>query len=78
MKEGEVSEPFQADPKTWMIMKYTKVKEHDAAEELKEQKALEAIFSEKAQEVYKTWLTSMKDDAYIEILEDDLKTPELY
>ncbi|GMN90087.1 SurA N-terminal domain-containing protein [Francisella sciaenopsi] len=78
MKEGEISEPFQADPKTWMIMKYTKVKEHDAAEELKEQKALEAIFSEKAQQVYKTWLTSMKDDAYIDILEDDLKTPELY
>ncbi|WP_150463751.1 SurA N-terminal domain-containing protein [Francisella sp. XLW-1] len=78
MKKGEVSEPFQADSKTWMIIKYTKVKEHDAAEELKEQKALEAIFSEKAQEVYKTWLTSMKDDAYIEILESDLKTPELY
>lgn len=61
-----------------MIIKYTKTKEYDAAEQLKEQKALEAIFSEKAQEIYKTWLTSMKDDAYIEILEDDLKTPELY
>lgn len=78
LKKGELSEPFQADSKTWMIIKYTKTKEFDAAEELKEQKALEAIFAEKAQEVYKTWLTSMKDDAYIEILEDDLKTPELY
>lgn len=78
LKKGELSEPFQADTKTWMIIKYTKTKEFDAAEELKEQKALEAIFAEKAQEVYKTWLTSMKDDAYIEILEDDLKTPELY
>ncbi|AIT09159.1 peptidylprolyl isomerase [Candidatus Francisella endociliophora] len=78
LKKGELSEPFQADSKTWMIMKYTKVKKFDAAEQLKEQKALEAIFAEKAQEVYKTWLTSMKDDAYIEILENDLKTPELY
>lgn len=73
-----MSEPFQADGRTWMIIKYTKTKEYDAAEQLKEQKALEAIFSEKAQKIYKTWLTSMKDDAYIEILEDDLKTPELY
>lgn len=78
LKENELSEPFQADGKTWMIIKYTKTKEYDAAEQLKEQKALEAIFSEKAQEIYKTWLTSMKDDAYIEILEEDLKTPELY
>lgn len=78
LKENELSEPFQADGRTWMIIKYTKTKEYDAAEQLKEQKALEAIFSEKAQEIYKTWLTSMKDDAYIEILEDDLKTPELY
>ena len=78
LKENELSEPFQADSKTWMIIKYTKTKEYDAAEQLKEQKTLEAIFSEKAQEIYKTWLTSMKDDAYIEILEEDLKTPELY
>lgn len=78
LKKGQLSEPFQADPKTWMIIKYTKTKEFNAAEQLKEQKALEAIFSVKAQEVYKTWLTSMKDDAYIEILEDDLKTRELY
>ena len=78
LKENELSEPFQADGKTWMIIKYTKTKEYDATEQLKEQKALEAIFSEKAQEIYKTWLTSMKDNAYIEILEEDLKTSELY
>ncbi|WP_234384998.1 SurA N-terminal domain-containing protein [Allofrancisella guangzhouensis] len=78
LKEDEFSDVFQADPKTWMILKYTKTKNYNAAEELKEQKALEAIFSEKAQQIYKTWLTSMKDDAYIEILEDDLKTPDLY
>ena len=78
LKENELSEPFQADGKTWMIIKYTKTKEYDAVEQLKEQKALEAIFSEKAQEIYKTWLTSMKDDTYIEILEEDLKIPKLY
>ncbi|WP_150466570.1 SurA N-terminal domain-containing protein [Francisella sp. SYW-9] len=78
LKKGQLSEAFQADPKTWMIIKYTKVKEYDAVKELEEQKALEAIFANKAQEVYKTWLTSIKDDAYIEILEKDLKTPELY
>ena len=78
LKENELSEPFQADGKTWMIIKYTKTKEYDAVEQLKKQKALEAIFSEKAQEIYKTWLTSMKDDTYIEILEEDFKIPELY
>lgn len=78
LKEDEFSDVFQADSKTWMIIKYTKTKKYNAAEELKEQKALEAIFSEKAQQIYKTWLTSMKDDAYIEILESDLQTPELY
>ncbi|MDE4988430.1 peptidylprolyl isomerase, partial [Francisella tularensis subsp. holarctica] len=44
LKETELSEPFQADGRTWMIIKYTKPKEYDAAEQLKEQKALEAIF----------------------------------
>lgn len=78
LKKGELSEAFQADAKTWMIIKYTKVKEYDAVKELEEQKALEAIFANKAQEVYKTWLTSIKDDAYIEILQKNLKTPELY
>lgn len=78
LKKGELSEAFQADAKTWMILEYTKVKEYDAVKELEEQKALEAIFANKAQEVYKTWLTSIKDDAYIEILQKNLKTPELY
>lgn len=78
LKKGELSKPFQADAKTWMIIKYTKTKIHNAADQLMEQKALEAIYSEKAQAIYKTWIASMKDDAYIEILEPDLKTPELY
>ncbi|ASG67711.1 chaperone SurA [Francisella halioticida] len=78
LKKGELSEAFQADAKTWIIIKYTKVKEYDAVKELEEQKALEAIFANKAQEIYKTWLTSIKDDAYIEILQKNLKTPELY
>lgn len=78
LKKGELSQPFQADANTWMMIKYTKTKIHDAADQLMEQKALEAIYSEKAQQIYKTWITSMKDDAYVEILEPDLKTPELY
>jgi peptidyl-prolyl cis-trans isomerase SurA len=78
LEKDKLSEPFQADAKTWMIMKYTKTKIYNAAEELKEQKALEAIYSEKAQQLYKTWVASMKDDAYINVLEADLKTPELY
>ena len=78
LEKGKISEPFQADTNTWMIIKYTRTKEYDAAEELKEQKALEAIYSEKAQQLYKTWVASMKDNAYINVLEPDLKTPELY
>ena len=78
LEKDKLSEPFQADAKTWMIIKYTKTKVYDATEELKKQKALEAIYSEKAQQIYKTWITSMKDDAYINVLEPDLKTPELY
>ena len=78
LEKDQLSEPFQADAKTWMIIKYTKTKVYDATEELKKQKALEAIYSEKAQQIYKTWITSMKDDAYINVLEPDLKTPELY
>ncbi|QLE79808.1 peptidylprolyl isomerase [Francisella sp. Scap27] len=78
LKKRQLSEPFQADAKTWMIIKYTKTKIHNAADQLMEQKALEAIYSEKAQEIYKTWIASMKDDAYVEILEPDLKTPDLY
>ena len=78
LEKGKLSEPFQADAKTWMIVKYTRTKEYDASNELKKQKALEAIYSEKAQQIYKTWAASMKDDAYIDVLESDLKTPELY
>lgn len=60
-----------------MIIKYTKTKIHNAADQLMEQKALNNLL-EKAQEIYKTWIASMKDDAYVEILEPDLKTPDLY
>ena len=78
MKPDILSEPFKADSNTWMILKYSKTKEYDAAKEIMDQKALEAIFSEKAAQIYKTWLASMKDDAYITILDKNLKTPEIY
>jgi peptidyl-prolyl cis-trans isomerase SurA len=78
MQPDVLSEPFKADNNTWMILKYTKTKEYDAAKEIMDQKALEAIFAEKAAQIYKTWLASMKDDAYITILDKNLKIPEVY
>jgi len=75
---GELSEPFNTGDNSLMIVKYTDTRIYDAHKELEEQRALEAIFSEKAQEVYKTWIASMKDNAYIQILEEDLKTEDFY
>ena len=78
LKKNEISSAFKVDPQTWMIIKYTKSKKYNATSEFEKKKALEAIFSEKAKDIYKTWITSIKDDAYIEILEKDLKTSSLY
>ncbi|GAB4223945.1 MAG: SurA N-terminal domain-containing protein [Francisella sp.] len=77
LKENELSEPFKADDKTWMIIKYTKTKDYDASEQLEEQQALKDIYAEKAQESYKTWLASIESDAYVEILDNDLKDANL-
>ncbi|MFC4892672.1 peptidylprolyl isomerase [Pseudofrancisella aestuarii] len=78
LKKDELSEPFDTGNKSWMIIKYTDTREYNAQKEIEEQKALEAIYAEKAEQIYKTWITSMKDSAYIKILDKDLKTQELY
>ena len=75
---NQLSDPFDTGENSWMIVKYTDTRIYDASKEIEEQRALEAIFSEKAQEVYKTWIASMKDNAYIKILEEDLKTEDFY
>ena len=78
LKENQLSEPFELNPNAWMIIKYTKTKQFNISKQLEKQKALEAIFAKKAQQVYKTWLISIKDSSYIKILDKNLKTPELY
>ena len=78
LKENTFSKPFDSGNKSWMIIKYTDVKTKNIYNQIEKQKAIQAIFSEKAQQIYKSWIASMRDNAYIKILDNNLKQKTLY
>ena len=78
LKRNSLSKPFDLGNNSWMIIKYTDVKAKNIYNQIEKQKAIQAIFSEKAQQIYKSWIASMRDNAYIKILDNNLKQKTLY
>ncbi|MDA7742074.1 peptidylprolyl isomerase [Francisellaceae bacterium] len=73
---GRYSEPFQVDD-TWQIIKVNKERKHNDTETYLKQQAANVLFQQKAQQAVKTWMVSLKNNAYIKILNPQLEMPKL-
>ena len=65
LQPGEMSEPFQSQY-GWHIVQVLGRRQVDQTQENLKQKAYEAIFARKSEEVIQHWLSELKDSAFIE------------
>jgi len=70
LRPGQTSEPFQTQY-GWHIVQVLARRQADKTEENQKQKAYEAIFARKSEEVIQHWLSELKDSAFIEYHLDD-------
>ncbi|WHN64979.1 peptidylprolyl isomerase [Cysteiniphilum sp. QT6929] len=74
-KLKKVSAPFKVNNGWQIIEVLAKRKQDDTANYQKEQ-AMMALFNENAQQALKTWMLSLRDSAYVEIVDQNLNLPE--
>jgi len=70
LQPGELSEPFQTQY-GWHILEVLGRRQVDQTQENLKQKAYEAIFARKSEEVIQHWLNELKNSAFIEYHLDD-------
>lgn len=63
---GEVSQPFRTDF-GWHIVEVIDRKERDTTEEVKRERAIQAIRASKQEQETEIWLRQIRDEAYVEI-----------
>lgn len=73
---GKISQPFKSD-NAWQIIKVTNQRKKDDTAEFIRQQAANVLFQQKAQQAVKSWMMSLKDNAYIHIINPKLKMSEL-
>jgi peptidyl-prolyl cis-trans isomerase SurA len=66
MSPGEISQPFRTDF-GWHIVELVDRKERDTTEEVKRDRAIQAIRSGKQEQETEIWLRQLRDEAYIEV-----------
>jgi peptidyl-prolyl cis-trans isomerase SurA len=71
---NEVSEPFKS-PFGWHIVQPLERRQHDNTEEALRNTARQAIQKQKSEEAIELWLRRLRDEAYVEVMLDELDTP---
>ena len=72
IKDEVISKPFKVG-NSWQIIQVTGVRNKDNTKEYQKRLALNALFQDNAQLVIKTWMMSLRDSAYIKIIDPNLK-----
>lgn len=70
-----ISQPFQVN-NSWQIIKVTAKRKKDNTAAYQEEEATNALFQQNAAQVLKTWMMSLRDSAYVDILNPELKLSE--
>ena len=73
LSEGEISEPFKSQF-GWHLMQVLERREIDMAQNVLEAKAMQAVRARKIDEEIRLWLRRIRDEAYVEYIDDSLKT----
>jgi peptidyl-prolyl cis-trans isomerase SurA len=71
---NEISEPFKS-PFGWHIVQPLERRQHDNTEEALRNNARQAIQKQKSEEAIELWLRRLRDEAYVEVMLDELDTP---
>jgi peptidyl-prolyl cis-trans isomerase SurA len=70
LEVGQISEPFQS-PFGWHILEVLEHREHDQTKANKESQARNAIQKRKSDEELRLWLRRIRDEAYVEFIDDE-------
>ncbi|MGE0484750.1 MAG: peptidylprolyl isomerase [Gammaproteobacteria bacterium] len=68
MPIGEISQPFKSEF-GFHILQVTETREYDGTEEVRRNRARQAIRRQKIEERHQTWLRRLRDEAYVEYRE---------
>ena len=68
MPVGEISQPFQSEF-GFHILQVTDTRQYDGTEEVRRNRARQAIRQQKIEERHQTWLRRLRDEAYVEYRE---------
>ncbi len=71
---GAISEPFKS-PFGWHIVQPLERRQHDNTEEALRNSARQAIQKQKSEEAIELWLRRLRNEAYVEVMLDELDTP---
>ncbi|MCG8014694.1 MAG: peptidylprolyl isomerase [Candidatus Thiodiazotropha sp. 'RUGA'] len=74
MAIDEISQPFKTQF-GWHIVQPLERRQHDSTEEVLKNKARQEIQKQKSEEAIELWLRRLRDEAYVEVLLEELSPP---